>query len=301
MAIQRPHFAVIGGDVAYDNGLIPCACAWDGWLQIWESEARVDGKYLIPLVFSVGNHDLGANDNNNGALDGMFRSCDPSLPSHAMPPFLSWFPAQTMTTGEDNNKTTRVRPVCARTTLRKHKLPTVVNLWMLDTAYAVSPAANVDFVNINMNVPAGEIDMINMAVYHVPLYTSVRSSFQSSKYLRDIWVPSIFDKYNFSVCFENHAHSYKRTLPLRNSTVVPPGDHQGGTVYVGDGKMGVAGQGIPTLEEITTPAENNIFAHNGVQYHFFLVRLVAAVEGGWHMNLTMINNKGLVFDSTTIR
>lgn len=44
----------------------------------------------------------------------------------------------------------------------------------------------------------------------------------------------IFDKYKFKAAFENHVHSYKRTFPLFNDSINPQG-----TIYFGDGSMGV--------------------------------------------------------------
>ncbi|CAD8128926.1 unnamed protein product [Paramecium sonneborni] len=50
---------------------------------------------------------------------------------------------------------------------------------------------------------------------------------------RTFWVP-LFDKYEFVGAFENHVHQYKRTFPLKNNT-----KSENGTVYFGDGSMGI--------------------------------------------------------------
>lgn len=64
---------VFAGDVSYDNSLIGCACIWDKFLSNWD-KIRVKPKdplkgddddddqgYMIPLIFTTGNHDLGVN------------------------------------------------------------------------------------------------------------------------------------------------------------------------------------------------------------------------------------------------
>jgi len=74
------------------------------------------------------------------------------------------------------------------------------------------------------------------ALYHVPLWPSVRELGDSSvKATREAWSP-LFDKYSLHVGFENHDHSYKRTKPIRNQQVAADGN---GTIFLGDGSWGV--------------------------------------------------------------
>ena len=65
----------------------------------------------------------------------------------------------------------------------------------------------------------------------MPIYPSCfhSSHFQSPSALNDshIYYESVFVKYNYTLCFENHVHKLKRTLPIN------------GVVYIGDGNMGV--------------------------------------------------------------
>ncbi|KAF4743756.1 hypothetical protein FOZ62_024585, partial [Perkinsus olseni] len=73
VAKYDPYAAVFAGDVSYDNSLIGCACIWDKFLSNWD-KIRVKPKdtsssaslndsqgYMIPLIFTTGNHDLGVN------------------------------------------------------------------------------------------------------------------------------------------------------------------------------------------------------------------------------------------------
>jgi len=274
----KPLVAFIGGDVAYDNGLLSCACVWDGFLSAWESQ-RVDGKYLVPLSFAVGNHDVGVNDNNVDAFAPMSaEQCNPESIIHARPLFYAWFPHQVNLEGN-------VMSICQRSAVRRHTNGRV-NIWMLDTAYTISAEDNVAYVDATM--PSAS-DSINFAVYHVPLYAANNDDADKGSYLRELWPKNIFDKYGFQACFENHAHAYKRTKRLVNNSVV----ESGGTIYLGDGKMGVSGLSVPGESQIVQPAEGNVFAMTGTEYHFFSVTI--DTSGKTYINA--INEKGLVFDN----
>ena len=280
MIATRPYLAVIGGDVAYDNGFLSCACTWDSFLSMWESK-RVDGRFLVPLSFAAGNHDLAVNDNNKGAFDPQEKTCSLETITRAKPLFFAWFPHDTVVS---SSNIVEPAPICARSTLRKHTIGGLVNIWILDSAYAVSPEANVDFVNKNMGVVEH-----NLAVYHVPLYSSYPSGYPHGAYLREAWVEPMFDKHSFTACFENHEHTYKRTQPMVADAVAAKG-----TVYLGDGKMGISGMAVPGIDSVLTPQQNEVFAITGTEYHFFLVQTSTADT---RLSVAAINNLGQTFDS----
>ena len=48
---------VIGGDVVYDNGINSCFHSWDQFLDRFQSIFLAQNR-LIPLILSVGNHDV---------------------------------------------------------------------------------------------------------------------------------------------------------------------------------------------------------------------------------------------------
>jgi hypothetical protein len=275
MIAKKPLVGFIGGDVAYDNGLLSCACVWDGFLTAWEAN-RVDGKFLVPLSFAVGNHDVGVNDNNIDAFEPMSTAnCNPEKIIHARPLFYAWFPHEQV----DG----KVLPVCLRTAIRKHTSGKA-NIWILDTAYTMSAQANVDYVNALM--VSGE--EVSFAVYHVPLYAANKEDSDKGDYLRELWPSGIFDKFGFKACFENHAPVYKRTKPLVNNTVV-----EVGTVYLGDGKMGVSGLAVPDESHIAKPSDNNVFAKTGTEFHFFHV----SIDVNGNTKIDAINEKGIIFDN----
>jgi hypothetical protein len=279
MISKRPLVGFIGGDVAYDNGLLSCACVWDGFLSAWESQ-RVDDKFLVPLSLAIGNHDIGLNDNNADAFARMSTGeCNPEYIVNARPLFYAWFPYEAVDS--------QVLAVCQRSAVRRHTNGKT-NVWMLDTAYTMTAKDNVDFVNSKM-LAGGSDAKVNFAVYHVPLYAANKADANQGGYLRETWPSGIFDKYNFKACFENHAHAFKRTKPLVNNTVVA----SGGTVYLGDGKMGVDGLSVPDEALIIKPSDTNVFAVTGTEFHFFSVSI--DTDGKTHIDA--VNEDGVVFDS----
>lgn len=57
-----PDVILIGGDIAYDNAVSACYWTWDLFLdQLGLLQQRL--KRLVPVVYGVGNHDLGVNPN----------------------------------------------------------------------------------------------------------------------------------------------------------------------------------------------------------------------------------------------
>ena len=285
MVKVRPHFAVIGGDVAYDNGYLSCACAWDAFLRMWESK-RVDGRFLVPFSLAIGNHDIGADDNNEAFIPKM-RECNPEDITRAKPIIFAWFPFEAALApfGAD---VLEPLPVCRRGSLHKHHIADLVNVWILDTAYAVSLQDNINFVDNHMS--AGR----NIAVYHVPLYDSNVADYPSGLYLQDAWVDGIFDKHAFAACFENHGHTYKRTRRLYANRI---STETRGTVYFGDGRMGVQGGGVPDSDGIISPEDSELFETTGIPHHFFHVQ-VSNPDG--IIIVRAIDESGNVFDSDSL-
>lgn len=54
-----PHVVIIGGDIAYDDGMKNCFYSWDNFYQIFEEELNGKLNRLVPMIMTVGNHDVG--------------------------------------------------------------------------------------------------------------------------------------------------------------------------------------------------------------------------------------------------
>lgn len=49
---------MLGGDIAYDDGMQSCFYSWDNFYDIFDGLNK-NLTRLVPLVMSVGNHDVG--------------------------------------------------------------------------------------------------------------------------------------------------------------------------------------------------------------------------------------------------
>lgn len=268
-----PHVIIIGGDVAYDNGFYACACMWDYFLEIL-LRYKAEDQYLVPLSFAVGNHDIGYNHDNQGAwAHRAVHDCD-------APPFFAWFPHEV-----DKNQIPI--PACHRSANRVHSVGNLTNVWILDSAYTVYPDEVVSFVD-------KEIQKVgkgwNLGIYHVPLYSVHVHDYAGGESLRKRWPLRLFDKYRFVANFENHSHLYKRTKLLADGQVADRG-----TVYLGDGNMGVTEDRIAAATVLNH--EDVRFETARVDFHFFDVD-VSVTRG---VSIKAIDPRGRIFDSVKLR
>lgn len=54
----NPDIIIIGGDNTYDDGMRTCYYSWDNFYNLFD-ELNNKLNRLVPLVMSVGNHDVG--------------------------------------------------------------------------------------------------------------------------------------------------------------------------------------------------------------------------------------------------
>lgn len=103
---------------------------------------------------------------------------------------------------------------------------------VLDTGHIQSPEDQTEWLGKALH----DVDdaAYTVALYHIPLYPGHRSFDGAiSAAGREHWAP-VFDTHRLTAAFENHDHVFKRTHPMRGGEVVAEG-----TVYLGDGAMGV--------------------------------------------------------------
>ncbi len=55
-----PDVILLGGDTVYDDGMRNCYYSWDNFYHMFEALFDRIGR-IIPIVFTVGNHDVGFN------------------------------------------------------------------------------------------------------------------------------------------------------------------------------------------------------------------------------------------------
>ena len=203
-ASQNPAFVVIGGDLA-------CAASnnpkkkedcnrWLEWLEHWYQQMKTKDGRIIPLLVTIGNHEV------KGGYG--------QTPEQA-PFFYHLFASP----GERGY-----------TTLR---FGTYLSLYLLDSGHT-HPTGGEQSQWLAQEMSKDSKMLNRIAVYHVPAYPDVRPYRNTySSAIRRNFVP-IFDTYRLHIAFENHDHAYKRTFPLTSDRTDPLG-----VVYIGNGSWGV--------------------------------------------------------------
>lgn len=209
-AKQNPDFALLGGDIAYSGSRFILfqeeGKRWIQFLKSWFKTMRQPDGSLIPMITTIGNHDI------NGRFD--------QTPEYA-PFYFFLFPSK------------------AELSHRVIDFGNYLSLFVLDSGHA-RPVQG-DQTAWLEKVLAKRVDVsFKIALYHVPAYPSARDfNNRRSTTVRNFWTP-LFDKYGVKIAFENHDHAYKRTHFIKNGQV--SGD---GVLYLGDGAWGVEDPRVP--------------------------------------------------------
>lgn len=197
-ARHAPTFGLLGGDLAYANGRD--AHRWVEFLAHWNREMIAPDGTTIPLVVTIGNHEV---DNRVGATRA------------AAPYFYSLF------------RLFRERGYAALDFGKS------VSLILLDSGHT-TPVAGEQTEWLERTLAARKARPHLFAAYHVPAYPSYRSTDGGvAPEIRAHWVP-LFDRFGLDVAFENNDHTYKRTPRMRGGA-----RHADGVLYLGDGCWGV--------------------------------------------------------------
>ncbi|MEM1209456.1 MAG: metallophosphoesterase [Planctomycetota bacterium] len=201
VAHHDPHFALFAGDIAYADGDPNQADRWLYFLSTWENLARRSDGSLIPLVMTIGNHEV-----SHGGR-GKTKAYAPFFYS------LFAFPAPTGYGVLDIGDHT--------------------SLFLLDSGHTNPvPGHQTDWLAGELAARQDRTHLV--AAYHVPAYPSVRGfNNHKNREVRRHWSP-LFDEHGVALAIEADDHAYKRTLPLRDGRPEPRG-----TVYIGDGGFGM--------------------------------------------------------------
>jgi hypothetical protein len=202
-ARQDPMFAIIGGDLAYENGR--SADTHLAFLRNYSKSMVARGGRLIPMIACIGNHEVAGHYHQHRA-DAPF--------------FYSLFDGLFTETG-----------------YTKLDFGDYLCLVLLDTGHTSEiGGAQADWLEHTLKARVDHPNVI--AVNHVPAYPSFRSMtglhglHGTGEDNRVHWVP-LFEKYRVPVVLEHHDHTFKRTRPLRD------GRHdENGVLYLGDGSWG---------------------------------------------------------------
>ena len=202
-ARQDPMFAVVGGDLGYDNGRsVEVSLAF---IRNYSQHMLGRNGRLIPLIPCIGNHEV----------DGGF-----GKPRDKAPFFYALFDG--------------LFPETSYTTL---DFGDYLSLVLLDTGHNTAiGGAQTDWLEETLRERRDHPHVV--AVNHVPAYPSYRSmtgllgKAGTGEENRKHWVP-LFEKYRVPVVLEHHDHTFKRSKPLLNGMA-----HDNGVLYLGDGSWG---------------------------------------------------------------
>eukprot|EP01120_Amphizonella_sp_Union-15-10_P003098 TRINITY_DN13420_c0_g1_i1.p1 TRINITY_DN13420_c0_g1~~TRINITY_DN13420_c0_g1_i1.p1 ORF type:complete len:257 (+),score=37.10 TRINITY_DN13420_c0_g1_i1:109-879(+) len=184
-------FAAVGGDITYSDGFISCYRRWDWWINAWETITTPSG-YIIPLIVSIGNHEAGGFGYDKKDAPYFFQ-------------YFVHFPM---------NSTLDPYDLPAYHT---HIIGSDSVFLSLDSG-VVTPVKGEQSQWLEEELNKYSYMAYKFAIYHVPLYPSIRGyDAAESKALRNAWGP-IFDRYHLTIGFENHDHGYKRSHQITNDT-----------------------------------------------------------------------------------
>jgi hypothetical protein len=199
-ARQDPMFALIGGDLGYDNGRSAGTA-----LRFIRNYSRhmIDSQgRLIPLVVCIGNHEVRGSYGRRRA-DAPF--------------FLALFDG-----------------LYAERTYATLDFGDYLSLVLLDTGHvAPIPGEQTDWLDRALRERADRPHLI--VVNHVPAYPSYRpyrEGVGTGADNRRHWVP-LFQRHQVDVVLEHHDHTFKRTHPLLDGLAA-----RDGILYLGDGSWG---------------------------------------------------------------
>ena len=250
-AATGPSFIVLGGDLAYANADPDNLYRWDAFFAMWcEHLVTPDGD-LIPAIAGIGNHDV----NPDVGQDDTQRA----------PYYRAFF-------GPPEGPVYFTRQVGSQAAF-----------FMLDTEYLHAiEGAQADWLAGQLAAHADA--SYTFAIYHEPLFP-VHARFDNPEAVlgRAHWVPH-FDSFRLTAAFEHHDHALKRSHPIYAGHIA-----EGGTVYVGDGCIGMQPRS-------TDQQDAWYLAHAASKRHFWVVEL-----GEDRARLRAVGEGGVTLDAFTVR
>jgi hypothetical protein len=202
-ARQDPMFAIIGGDLGYDNGRsVEVSLAF---LRNYSKHMVGRDGRLIPMITCIGNHEV----------DGGYNK-----PREKAPFFYALFDG--------------LYPEMGYATL---DFGDYLSLVLLDTGHT-SPIGGDQATWLGKTLKDRADHPNVFVVNHVPAYPSYRKMAGvlgrggTGADSRKHWVP-LFEKFRVPVVLEHHDHTFKRTKPLINGLA-----DDNGVLYLGDGSWG---------------------------------------------------------------
>jgi hypothetical protein len=207
-----PEFALLGGDLAYADGVK--GMRWIDWLESWKNYSVGEQRRLIPMVLVIGNHEV------RGHYGGKIPDDAPYFYSlFSLPEDRSYY---ALDAGE------------------------YLSLIALDSGH--TQAIDGDQAEwLEEALAERKEQKFVFTCYHFPAYGTTKGPSGGTpldnpiaKLIQNNWVPH-FDRYGISAAFENDHHNFKRSHRLRGHER----DDETGILYLGDGAWGVRTREVP--------------------------------------------------------
>lgn len=241
-AQSDPAFVVLGGDLAYANGITSLAPRWYRYFASLTENMVTPAGRLIPVLHVLGNHEV----QNHYLENHPDYAPGPAWREKVAPHFfhLFAFPGQPGYRALDAGD--------------------YLSLIALDS-HLTNPADGEELTWLRETLAARRHVPHVFPIYHIPAYPSVRTpNDPRSALIRALWVP-LFEQSPIRLAFEHHDHAFKVTHPLRGGRKDP-----NGIVYVGDGAWGV------NLRTPNTQPEHGYYLRKSISiHHLYEIELTA--------------------------
>ncbi|WP_437230662.1 metallophosphoesterase [Planctomicrobium sp. SH661] len=199
-ASQDPRFALVGGDLAYDNGKSPEIFV--AFLRNWRAQMVDSQGRIVPMLSCIGNHEV----------DG--HTTDRAQAPQYLSIFDGFYPEKTYGVVDIGD---------------------YLSLVLLDTDH-LCPIEGEQTDWLEKTLAEREDRPHVIVAYHVPAYPSYRNfggADSGTGYAqRKHWCP-LFERYKVDLVLEHHDHTFKRSIPLTNGLY-----DKNGVTYLGDGSWG---------------------------------------------------------------
>ncbi len=234
---QSPDFALFNGDLAYANADLERADRWVTFLQSADQNMRTPDGRCIPIVASIGNHEV---------VGGYGRPIEDATFFYHLFTFPGPRGYNVLDFGDDFS-------LVVLDSGHTNRLDGPQREWLRDTLDERENRTHL------------------FAAYHVPAYPCVRrSGNEHSAAVREHFVP-LFERYGVDLCLEAHDHAYKRTHPILDGQV-----HPNGIVYIGDGGFACKEQrdvAQPGTDGMLGPRRWYL-SHTRATNHFVLIEIL---------------------------
>lgn len=211
-AALDPDFALLGGDLAYDNG--EAAGNWIDWLGSWMKSAVAADRRLVPIVAAIGNHEV------RGGYRGRPVKDSPYYYALFIPPGgRSYFAAD---------------------------VGDYLSLIVLDTGHT-EQVEGPQSEWLARALAERDRQRFVFVTYHFPAYGTVKAvagklppEHPKAVEIQTHWLPHL-ERHGVTAVFEHDHHACKRSHRI----LAGARDDENGLLFLGDGAWGVPPRQIP--------------------------------------------------------